>query len=97
LGSIIAFLHICDEECVAIKELAHRYGYSESSMSRFVHALTDAGPQVTRSPAVCLDLVAITTHPSDLRRRLVCLTAEGRRLRAAVQASLQVPEAQPAL
>src|SRR5215472_11337024 len=73
LGSIIAFLHVCDEEGVAIKELAHHYGYNESSMSRFVHALAENRPHM-------MPLVEITAHPDDLRRRLVCLTANGRRL-----------------
>lgn len=91
LGSIIAFLHICDEEGVAIKELAHRYGFSESSMSRFVHALRDTG----RRPA-CLNLVEITAHPDDRRRRLVYLTSDGQRLKATVRASLRLPDMLPA-
>lgn len=74
LGSIIAFLHICDNEGAPIKNLAHRCGFSESSMSRYVHSLS-------LGAAVRPGLVEIVAHPDDRRRRLVFLTAAGANLK----------------
>ncbi len=85
LGSVIAFLHVCESEGMSIKVLAHLYGYSESSMSRYVHALAEPSK---RGSAIKHDgLVAIARHPDDSRRRLVFLTTDGRRLREAILSS----------
>ncbi len=82
LGSIIAFLHVCDHEGVPIKNLAHHYGFSESSMSRYVHSLSASRGAVKRR----LGLVEIVSHPDDRRRRLVFLTAEGQNLKSKLRA-----------
>jgi DNA-binding MarR family transcriptional regulator len=77
LGSIIAFLHVCEHEGVPIKNLVHLYGYSESSMSRYVHVLASSHGAVKKK----LGLVEIVSHPDDRRRRLVFLTGTGKHLK----------------
>ena len=83
LGSIVAFLHVCEHEGVTIMDLAHHHGFSESSMSRYVHCLASRGAVKRR-----LGLVEIVYHPDDGRRRLVYLTAAGRQFKEKLHTAL---------
>jgi DNA-binding MarR family transcriptional regulator len=86
LGSIVFFLHVCEDEGVPITDLAHLYAFSESSTSRYVHALARPSPQ-RNLPS----LVRVVRHPQDGRRHLVYLTEDGRSLRDRIAAAFAAP------
>jgi DNA-binding MarR family transcriptional regulator len=87
LGSILAFLHVCSNEGVPITDLAHLYAFSESSTSRYVHALTRPSPRGKRS-----GLIRVVRPTADARRHLVYLTEDGRRLRDEIAATFGTVE-----
>jgi DNA-binding MarR family transcriptional regulator len=91
LGSILAFLHVCGEEGIPVTDLAHLYAFSESSSSRYVHALTRSPPDGKRQ-----GLVRVVRHAGDGRRHLVYLTEDGRRLRDEIAAAFDSRRDRPA-
>ncbi len=83
LGSIIAFLQVCENEGMSVKDLAFRCGFSVASVSRFLRALHQPPRQ---DAAACNGLLHVVRYPGDGRRRSVFLTADGRQLRDEIEA-----------
>ena len=73
LGCITVFLCICEHNGSCIKDIVHMCGLSEAKVSRSVESLRLSGAN---------GLVDVHRHPTDGRKRLVYLTADGEALRA---------------
>jgi DNA-binding MarR family transcriptional regulator len=87
LPGVVLFLHVCERDGIAIKDLVYLSGYSESLVSRAVDRLrgvNDGGKLTDLGGA----LVTVTRHPGDGRRRLVYLTEAGRALKERVERAL---------
>ncbi|RCX07060.1 DNA-binding MarR family transcriptional regulator [Marinomonas foliarum] len=76
LNALHAFLISALEEGVTMADMAHRANFSQSSSSRNT-ALLSAHHRYGRAG---LDLIRATEDPRERRRKLVHLTAKGRRL-----------------
>ena len=72
LGCITVFLCVCEHNGICIKDIVHLCGLSEAKVSRSVEALRLSGRG---------SLVDVHRHPTDGRKRLVFLTADGESLR----------------
>jgi DNA-binding MarR family transcriptional regulator len=89
LPGVILFLHVCENDGIAIKDLVYLSGYGESLVSRAVDRLRGEGNVAGFGGA----LVTVSRHPEDGRRRLVYLTEAGRALKARIDNALAgVPE-----
>ena len=93
LTSIVAFLHVCENEGVTVKELAYLCGVSEASISRSLQTLRL--PSARGDGIVHHGLVRVFQHPDDGRRRIVYLTEDGCELRNAVDRTLSARTAMP--
>jgi len=95
LTSIVAFLHVCENEGVTVKELAYLCRVSEASISRALQTLRL--PSARRVGTTHGGLVRVFQHPDDGRRRVVYLTEDGCELRNAVDRTLsaraRIPDA----
>ncbi len=87
LPGVVLFLHICERDGIAIKDLVYLSGYSESLVSRAVDRLrgTDGSAQLEDLGGA---LVTVASHPEDGRRRLVYLTEAGRKLKPRITRAL---------
>ena len=79
LTGIVAFLQVCENEGLSVKELAYLCGMSEATVSRAVHALRS--PYHRRDGIAHEGLLQVYEHPEDRRRIMVCLTEDGQALR----------------
>jgi len=93
LTNIVAFLHVCENEGVTVKELAYLCGASEASISRSLQALRL--PAASRDGIVHHGLVQVFQHPDDGRRRVVYLTEDGCELRNVVDRTLSAQTRMP--
>ncbi len=87
LPGVVLFLHVCEHDGIAIKDLVYLSGYGESLVSRAVDRLrgTDAAGKLADLGGA---LVTVSRHPEDGRRRLVFLTDAGHRLKARIDRAL---------
>ena len=87
MNSVVAFLRLCESEGVSMKELAFQCRMTEATASRSVRMLEAADAATALSPA--LGLIELSQNPYDARSRLIFLTEDGRRLRAALVNRMQ--------
>jgi DNA-binding MarR family transcriptional regulator len=80
VSAIVAFLYICENEGINVRELAYVTGMTDATASRTIRAL--AGTSFDRALPPRLDLVAIHENPVDGRGRLIYLSDRGRQLQA---------------
>lgn len=78
LNDAVAFLYICENEGINVRELAQLAGLTASSASRTARRLT--GRDTAHALAPALDLIDMRQQPTDRRGRVLTLTAKGRRL-----------------
>jgi DNA-binding MarR family transcriptional regulator len=79
LKDVVAFLYICENEGMNLRELAQVCGFTDSTASRTARSLTPPGSAGALPPA--LGLVELRADPRDDRGRTLHLTEPGRRLR----------------
>ena len=76
---IVAFLYICENEGINLKELAFVCGATDATASRTARGLSHPDAPGSLSPA--LGLVELRENPEDGRGRLLYLTDKGRAMR----------------
>jgi DNA-binding MarR family transcriptional regulator len=85
LPGVVLFLHVCEHDGIAIKDLVYLSGYGESLVSRAVDRLRAGNDKLAELGG---PLVTVGRHPEDGRRRLVFLTEAGRRLKMRIDHAL---------
>lgn len=80
LQMVATFMTVANEEGITMKELGARLGISQSSCSRNVAAL--AQQHWLNKPGH--DLLIATEDPDERRRKILKLTAKGRRVAEAI-------------
>jgi DNA-binding MarR family transcriptional regulator len=91
LKDVVAFLYVCENEGINLRELAQICGFTDSTASRTAGSLAAAGAPGALPPA--LGLIELRKDPRDDRSRTLHLTQRGRRLRDQVE--LLIAEARP--
>jgi DNA-binding MarR family transcriptional regulator len=76
LRQSIAFLYVCENEGLNMRELAFVSKLSEQAISRGVRGMAEGAPQHASPP-----LLRLQRHPFDNRLRLVFLSEAGAALR----------------
>lgn len=79
VSAILAFLYICENEGINIRELAYAMQTTDATASRSVRALLAASAEGALAPS--LDLLISEESPLDGRGRLVFLSQRGKGLR----------------
>lgn len=79
VSETVAFLYVCENEGINIRELAQLAGLSASSASRTARRLASPGARFALAPS--FGLVELRLQPGDGRGRILYLTALGRALR----------------
>jgi DNA-binding MarR family transcriptional regulator len=79
LTDALAFFYVCENEGINISELAQLARLTPSSASRAARRLIAPDAPFALSPA--LDLLTMTTQPTDKRGRTLRLSPAGQRLR----------------
>ena len=79
LKDVVAFLYICENEGINLRELAQVCGFTDSTASRTARSLAPRGSAGALPPA--LGLIELRPDPRDDRGRTLHLTEAGRRLR----------------
>ena len=79
LKDVVAFLYVCENEGINLRELAQVCGFTDSTASRTARSLAPLGAAATLPPA--LGLIELRPDPRDDRGRTLHLTETGRRLR----------------
>jgi DNA-binding MarR family transcriptional regulator len=79
LKDVVAFLYVCENEGINLRELAQVSGFTDSTASRTARSLAAAGAPGALPPA--LGLVELRRDPRDERSRTLHLTERGRRIR----------------
>ena len=79
LKDVVAFLYVCENEGINLRELAQVCGFTHSTASRTARSLAPSGSAGALPPA--LGWIELRTDPRDDRGRTLHLTSDGRRLR----------------
>lgn len=79
LKHVVAFLYVCENEGINLRELAQVGGFTDSTASRTARALASPGAAGALPPA--LGLMDLRIDLRDDRSRTLHLTETGRRLR----------------
>ena len=79
LKDVVAFLYVCENEGLNVRELAQVCGFTDSTASRTARSLVPAGAAGALPPA--LGLIELRVDPRDDRSRTLHLTERGRRMR----------------
>jgi DNA-binding MarR family transcriptional regulator len=79
LKDVVAFLYVCENEGINVRELAQVCGFTDSTASRTARSLVPAGAVGALPPA--LGLIELRVDPRDDRSRTLHLTERGRRMR----------------
>lgn len=79
LKDVVAFLYVCENEGINLRELAQVCGFTDSTASRTARSLAPRGAPGALPPA--LGLIELRTDTRDDRSRTLHLTEPGRRLR----------------
>ncbi len=79
LKDVVAFLYVCENEGINLRELAQVCGFTDSTASRTARSLAPHGAAGALTPA--LGLIELRTDPRDDRSRTLHLTDLGRGLR----------------
>jgi DNA-binding MarR family transcriptional regulator len=78
LKDVVAFLYVCENEGINLRELAQVCGFTDSTASRTAASLAAAGALGALPPA--LGLIELRRDSRDDRSRTLHLTDAGRRL-----------------
>lgn len=79
VSNMLAFLYVCENEGINVKELAQVCRFNEATASRSIRSLAEKDTPGALPPA--LGLIELVQNPQDGRGRLLRLTEKGRRLR----------------
>jgi DNA-binding MarR family transcriptional regulator len=79
VNEILAFVYTCENEGLAVQELALVAGLTQSTASRSLRALGQPGSAWALPPA--LGLVDAFLNPDDGRSHVIHLSAQGREIR----------------
>lgn len=82
-NEVLAFLYLCENEGVNIRELAQLTGFNDSCASRTARRLAEKGAPFALAPY--LALVELRAQPTDRRGRTLFLTPLGRQLRDEIE------------
>ena len=82
LKDVVAFLYVCENEGINLRELAQVSGLTHSTASRTARSLAAPGAAKTLPPA--LGWIELRPDPRDDRGRTLHLTEQGRRLRSRI-------------
>jgi DNA-binding MarR family transcriptional regulator len=88
LTDAIAFLYVCENEGMNVRELAQLAGLTPSSASRAARRL--ATREAPRALAPFLGLIELDRQSTDRRGRTLTLTANGRQLRQEMDSLIQL-------
>ena len=91
LKDVVAYLYVCENEGINLRELAQVCRFTDSTASRTAASLAAAGAPGALPPA--LGLIEVRRDSRDDRSRTLHLTEKGRRLRDRVE--LLIAEAHP--
>lgn len=95
VNSIVAYLYVCENEGINVRELAYACRLNVPTASRSVRAL--APPDAESALAPALGLVELRPDPNDGRGRRLFLTEQGRALRdridGVIRAAVPIAEA----
>lgn len=79
LKDVVAFLYVCENEGINLRELAQVCRFTDSTASRTARSLAPRGAPGSLPPA--LGWIELRTDPRDDRSRTLHLTESGGRLR----------------
>jgi DNA-binding MarR family transcriptional regulator len=79
VNEVLAFLYTCENEGLSVQELAFVARLTQSTASRSLRALGQAGSEWALPPA--LGLVEAYLNPNDGRSHVIHLSEKGRELR----------------
>lgn len=83
LRQTIAFLYVCENEGLNMRELAYVSKLSVQTVSRAVRGMAEGGPE-----QACQPLLRLERHPSDNRLRLIFLSEAGVALKAKISRAI---------
>jgi DNA-binding MarR family transcriptional regulator len=79
LSDVLAFMYVCENSGINIRELSQLSGLTPSSASRAARRLASADAPAALPPA--LGLIELNPQPNDKRGRVASLSPNGLRLR----------------